>query len=183
MNVVTALSPALLKAGLTKSADLLTAMLGDAPKEEVAKFRQLMTDSIDVLGGSLAMSMSVNPKNKPPLELKYVATLKDKQKFYQVLEQSSKMLTEGALADFYKKLGIQMRFDVKRNVETYKDVPIDALHFAMQPTDASRPDMQAMKMMFGEGFELRLATVNNLVHHGAQSAQKIHTLSTRWPAG
>jgi len=185
MNIVLNLSPALLKSGLAKCTDLLTAMMGDAPKEEVAKLRQLMTDSIDVLGGSLAMSMSTNPASKPPLEVKYVATLKDRQKLYQVLEQSAKMMTEGALAEVNKKLGIQMRFDVKRNVETYKDVPIDALFFAMQPTDASRPDMQAMKMMFGEGFELRLATVNNLLVYtmGANPQQKIHALIDQVKAG
>ncbi len=187
MNGVINLSPALLKTLMLKYADLLTTLLGAAPKEEVAKFRQLMIDSADALAGNLAWSMSVNPKNKPPLEFKYAAILKDKQKFYQVLELSSKMMTEGALADFYKKLGIQMRFDLKRNVETYKDVSIDALHFAMQPTDANKPDpqTQAMKMMFGEGFELRLATVNNLLLYtmGANPEQKIHTLIDQAKAG
>lgn len=185
MNAVLNLGPAPFKAVMLMNADLLTTMLGAAPKEEVAKVRQLMTDSVDALGGSLAMSMSANPASKPPLEFKYVATLKDKQKFYQVLEQSSKMMTEGALADFYKKLGIQMRFDVKRNVETYKDVPIDAIHLTMQATDANRPDAQAMKKMFGEGFDLRLATVNNLLVYtmGANPEQKIHALIDQAKAG
>jgi len=185
MNVALNLSPALLRMGMLKYADLLTGMLGAAPKEEVAKIRQLMTDSIDALGGGLAMSMSANPKSKPPLELKYVATLKDKQKFYQVMEQSSKMMKEGALADLNKKLGFQVQFDIKRNAETYKDVPIDALHVAMQPTDASRPDAQAMKMMFGEGFDLRLAVVNNLMVYtmGANPGQTIRALIDQAKAG
>ncbi len=185
MNGVINLSPALLRAVMLKYADLLTTMLGAAPKEEVARFRQLMMDSVDAQGGSLAFSLSANPKSQPPFEVTEVVLLKDKQKFYQVLEQSSKMMTEGAFADFYKKLGIQMRFDVKRNVESYKDVPIDAIHFTMQPTDANRPDTQMMKKMFGEGFDMRLATVNNLLllTMAANPEQKVHTLIDQAKAG
>ncbi len=185
MNGVINLSPALLKAVMLKNTDMLTTMLGAAPKEEVARFRQLMMESVDAQGGSLAFSLSANPKSQPPFEVTEVVLLKDKQKFYQVLEQSSKMMTEGALADFYKKLGIQMRFDLKRNVETYKDIPIDAIHFTMQPTDANRPDTQMMKKMFGEGFDLRLATVNNLLLYtmAADPEQKIHTLIDQAKAG
>lgn len=184
-NGVLNLSPALFKTVMLKYADLLTTMFGAAPKEEVAKFRQLMIDSADALGGSLSFSVSVNPKSKPPLEVKEVVTLRDKQKFYQILEQSSKMMSEGALADFYKKLGIQMRFEVKRNVETYKDAQIDAIHFAIQPTDTNRPDAQMMKAMFGEGFDLRLAVVNNLVLYtmGSNVEQKIHALIDQAKAG
>jgi hypothetical protein len=188
MNGVMTLNPALFRSLMLRYADVLAAMLGgSAPKEDIAQIRQLMTDSIDALGGSQAWSFSVNPQSKPPFEAKAVITLKDKQKFYQVLERGSKIMSEGAIADFYKKLGIQMRFDVKRNVETYKDVPIDALHFAMQPVDPNKPDPQTqmMKMMFGEGFNLRLAVVNDLLVYAlaADPQQEIHTLIDQAKAG
>jgi hypothetical protein len=179
MTGVSSLSPALLKALTLEYMDLLSTMMGEtASKEEIAKFRQLATDSIDALGGTVAWSFSADLKGKPPFEMTYVATLKDKQKFYQVLDQASQMMNEGAIADFYKKLGMAMQFEIKRNAETYKDVPIDAMHFAMQPTDANSPQAQMIKQMYGEGFDLRLATVNDLLLYtmSAKPEEKIHAL-------
>jgi hypothetical protein len=188
MNGVLSLSPALLKTLMTKYTDLLTAMFeGMDDKEDVGKFRQLMMDSVEALAGSLAWSMSIDAKSKPPFAVKYVATLKDPQKFYQVLEQSSKMMAEGAFADLYKKLGLKMQFDLKRKVETYKDVPIDSIRFTIQPVEgaAPTPQTQMMGMMFGEGFDIRLAIVNNLlVYAFAPDPQKaIHTLIDQAKAG
>ncbi|MCX5646758.1 MAG: hypothetical protein NTZ17_19090 [Phycisphaerae bacterium] len=192
MNGVISLSPALLKTVTPKYMDFFTAMMGAAAsKEDIAKLGQLMTDSIDALGGTIAWSFAANLKSKPPFEIKYVAALKDKQKFYQVLEQSSQMMREGTIADFYQKLGMKMRFDLKRNVETYQDVPIDSIHFTMQPADANTSNapmqMQAqmMKTMFGEGFDLRLAIVNNLLLYtlAADPETKIHTLIDQVKAG
>ena len=192
MNGVVSLRPALLKTVTLKYMDLFTAMMGAAAaKEDVAKFGQLLTDSMDAVGGTIAWSFSANLKSKPPFEVKYVAALKDKQKFYQVLEQSSRMMSEGAIADLYQKLGLKMRFDLKRNVETYKDVPIDSIHFTMQPADTNTPNapmqmqMMMMKTMLGEGFDLRLAIVNDLLLYtlAADPETKIHTLIDQVKAG
>jgi hypothetical protein len=114
-----------------------------------------------------------------------VATLKDKQKFYRVLEEAPKLMAEGAIADFYAKMGVKLQFNVKRGVETYKGVPIDAITFAMQPVDANSPQAQMMKAMYGEGMNLRLAVVNNLLVYAlAQEPEKaIHTLIDQAAAG
>jgi len=186
MTGVSSLSPALLKALTLEYMDLLSTMMGEtASKEDIAKFRQLATDSIDALGGTVAWSFSADLKSKPPFEIKYVATLKDKQKFYQVLDQASQMMNEGAIADFYKKLGMAMQFEIKRNAETYKDVPIDSMHFAMQPTDANSPQAQMIKQIYGAGFDLRLATVNDLLLYtmSAEPEKKIHALIDQAKAG
>jgi hypothetical protein len=190
MNSVISLSPALLKTVTPKYMDLFTAMMGaSASKEDIAKFGQLLTDSMDAVGGTIAWSFAANLKSKPPFEIKYVAALKDKQKFYQILEKSSQMMREGTVADFYQKLGLKMQFDLKRNVETYKDVPIDSIHFTLQPADTNTPNapmqMQMMKTMLGEGFDLRLAIVNDLLLYtlAADPETKIHTLIDQVKAG
>ncbi|MBM4026080.1 MAG: hypothetical protein FJ280_11840 [Planctomycetes bacterium] len=191
-NAVIALNPARFKSLMLGYADLLTAFMGTTvSKEDIARIRQFMTDSTDALAGSLAFSMSANPKSKPPFELKYVAPLKDRQKFNQLLEQASKLMTEDAIAEFYKKMDIQMRFDIQRNVETYKNVPIDSIRFTLQPAEGGKADpqmqmqMQMMAMMLGEGFDIRQATVNNLLVYtlAAEPQKAIHTLIDQAQAG
>jgi hypothetical protein len=186
MTGVATFSPALLKALTLEYMDFLDAMMrATASHEDIAQIRQLMTDSADALGGALAWSFAADLKNKPPFEVRYVATLRDKQKFYQVLEQASKLMNEDWIADFYKQLGMTVQFDLKRNVETYKDVPIDAIHFAMLPADTNTPQAQMIKQIYGAGFDLRLAAVNNLLLYAmsADPQTEIHALIDQAKAG
>ena len=185
-NFVANLNPALLRAVSLRYVDVITTLVGQsASQEDVAKFKQLAMDSIDALGGALAFAYLPAPKSKPPFEVTYVATLRDKQKFYRVLDEAPKLMTQGPLADFYAKLGVKFQFNVKRGVETYKGVPIDAITFAVQPVDANTPQAQMIKSMYGEGANLRLAVVNNLlVYVLAQEPDKaIHTLIDQAAAG
>jgi hypothetical protein len=171
MNGVTRLSPELSKAITARYADLLSTLMGEtASKEDAARLRQIMIESADILGGSVAFSFSPALDNKPPFEFRYVATVRDKQRFYEFLEQASKLASEGVIADFYEKLGLKIGFDLKRNVSTYKDVPIDAIRFTMQPVDANSPEGQMIRTMFGDGFDLRLATVDNLLLYTMSAA-------------
>lgn len=186
MTGVATFSPALLKALTLEYMDFLDAMMrATASQENIAQIRQLMMDSTDALGGALAWSFSADLKNKPPFEVRYVATLRDKQKFYQVLDQAPKLMNEDWIADFYKQLGMTVQFELKRNVETYRDVPIDAMHFAMLPVDANTPQAQMIKQMYGAGFDLRLAAVNNLLLYvtSADPQTEIHTLIDQAKAG
>ena len=185
-NFVATLSPAFLRTITLKYVDVFIALMGEsASKEEIAKLRQLALDSADALGGSLAFSYLPALKSKPPFEVTYVATLKDKQKFNQVLEQAPALFTQGAIADFYKKLGVKMQFNIKRGVETYKGIPIDAISFTLESVEASSPQAQMMKTMYGEGVNLRLAVVNDLLVYAlAQEPEKtIHMLIDQAAAG
>jgi hypothetical protein len=180
------LNPAFARAVTLKYVDVLAALLGQtAAKEDIAKLKQLALDSTDALGGSLALSYLPALKSKPPFEVMYVATLKDKQKFNQVLEQAPALFNQGAIADLYRELGLKMQFSLKRGAETYKGIPIDVIHFAIQPVDVNTPQGQMLKSMYGEGFDLRLAIVNNLVVYTlAQDPDKaIHTLIDEALAG
>jgi hypothetical protein len=183
---VTSCSPALSKAITLKRIDLVTAMVGQAmSKEDLAKLRKLATDSADVFGGAVAWSFLPALKSKPPFRLKYVATIKDKQKFNEVLDQASKLMNEGTLAELGKKFGLKMQLNLKRNAETYKEVAIDAANFTVQPTDANSPPGQMIKAMYGEGFNLRLAVANNLLLYtlSADPQKEIHALIDQAKSG
>lgn len=167
MNFAVAPNPAFIKAVMPMYLDLLTTMMGGtASEEEMAQIKSLATDAMDAFDGAVTWSMSVAPKSKPPFAVKYVAPLKDKQKFYDVIERASSMVNKGAIADFYAKLGLKVQFDLRRNAETHQGVSIDALRFTMQPVDANSMQGQMITAMYGGGFDLRLAVVDNLLLYG-----------------
>jgi hypothetical protein len=186
MNGVASCSPAFAKAISQKRIDLVAAMLGQAlAKEDVARFRKLATETADVFGGAVAWSMSADLKSKPPFRMKYVATLKDRQKFNDVIDQSFKLMNETAMTDLLKKFGVKMQLTLQRNAQTYQDVPIDAIRVAMQPVDANAPQAQMMTAMLGQGLELRLAVVKDLLVYtlAADPDKEIRTLIDQAKAG
>ncbi len=186
MNFAVAPNPAFTKAVMPMYLDLLTMMMGETASEaEMAQIKDLATDAMDAFEGAVAWSMSVAPKGKPPFAVKYVAPLRDKQKFYDVLERGSNMINKGALRDFYAKLGLKVQFDLRRNAETHQGVSIDAARFTMQPVDANSMEGQIITAMYGEGFDLRLAVVDGLLLYGLSNepAQMIRNLIDQVKAG
>lgn len=179
INTVAIMDPAFSKALTTAYIDLFTAAMGQTmPKEEMDKIRTLTADAMDALGGSLAWSLLPAPTSKLPFALQYAATLRSKEKFYNVLTQAAGMMKEGAVADFYKQFGMKVQFELQRNVESYKDVSIDAIRFNIEPTDANTPQAQMMKAIYGGGFDIRLAVADNLLLYALsdQSSQLIKSL-------
>jgi hypothetical protein len=183
---VATFSPELARAITLWRVHLLTAMVGESmPKEDVARLRKLATDSADALGGAAAWAFSPEPKAKPPFRFRRVDTIRDKQKLNDVLDEATKLANEGMLTETMKKFGIKVQFTFKRNVETYKDVPIDAAGIVIQPVDVNAPQAQMMKSMFGGGFHLRMALVNDLwlTAMSADPDQEIHALIDQAKSG
>ncbi len=186
MNVVAALSPELARAITLQRVDLLTAMMGESmPKEDAARLRKIATDAADALGGTAALSFSADLQNKPPFRVRRVLTVRDKQKLNDVFDQVPKLMNEGAIADLVKKFGLKMQFTLKRNAQTYKDVPIDAGTVVIQPVDTNSPQGQMMKNIFGGGLNLRMAVVNNLLLSAtaADPDKEIHALIDQAKSG
>jgi hypothetical protein len=186
MNFAVAPNPAFMKAVMPTYLNLLTMMMGGtASEEEMAQIKDLATDAMDVFEGTVAWSVSPVPKGKPPFAVKYVARLKDKQKFYEVLERGSKMINKGAIADLYTKFGLKTQLDLRRKAEAHQGVSIDALRFTMQPVDANSMQGQMITAMYGEGFDLRLAVVDDLLLYGLSNepTQMINNLIDQVKAG
>jgi len=135
---------------------------GDIPPEEAQKLKTLTTNMMDAMGGPIVLSMTANPKTKPPFAMKYVLAVKDKEKFYDSMEQMTGWMTAGGLAQFYKEMGLEMSYAMTRKSDTYQGVAIDTVKFSMKSTDTESPQGQMIASMYGEGFEGRLALVNNL---------------------
>ncbi len=153
--------------------DLMPKMMGEkASGDDIAAFKKLATDAMDAFGGALAGSFSVDTSSKPPFQVTYVADVKDSAKFYKVLEEASKAMTAGSLADLYKEMGMQMSFDLKRNTSNHQGVSIDSIKFNVKGTDSDSPATQAIEAMYGDGLDIQMATVNNqLVYALGQNSQ------------
>jgi hypothetical protein len=183
---VTNFSPELVRTVALWRVDLAATLLGSVmTPDQIAQFRKLALDSADALGGSSAWAFLPALKEKPPFRMHYVAVVRDPQKFNNVLEQASKLMSEGAPAKLGEQFGLKMRFDFKRNVETYQNVPIDAVTIIFQPVDVNSPQGQMIKNVYGAGLNLRLAVTNGLLLYclSADPEKDIHALIDRARAG
>ena len=79
------------------------------------------------------------------------------------MDETSKMFNTGLIADFYKAMGMKVSFELQRKVETYKDVPIDAIKFSLAVIDPNSQQGQLISAIYGQGVNGRLAVVNNLL--------------------
>jgi len=144
--------------------DMLPQMLGgDTSAGDMEELKKMATDAMDCFGGPIAGSFSANPEGKPPFEVRYVAGLKDAEKFYQLMDAASKMMTSGPIAEFYKNMGMNVSFDLKRKADTYKDVAIDSLTFNLAAADANSQEAQMISAMYGEGFNVQMAAVDGML--------------------
>ncbi len=164
MNMLAAVDPASWNKMNDWGINLLAQMTGKPVSDpEIQKIRKFATESTNALGGTLAASMSADPKSKPPFTLRYVIGLKDAQAFSRAMDQMPAIFNSGLVADFYKQMGMKFNVELQRKAETYKGVPIDALKFGFTATDPNSPEGQMLASMYGQGMNIRMAVVNNLV--------------------
>jgi hypothetical protein len=183
---VATFSPEFLRAVTLKRVELFTAMAGAMmSKEDLARGKKLATDSADALGGAVAWSVSGDLKGKPPFRLRRIDTVKDRQKLNNVLDDAAKFVHEGAFAEAMKKFGVKMQFTFKRSAETYKNVPIDVGAVTIELVDANSPQAQMMKTVFGSGYSVRTALVNDLwlTALAPDPDQEIHALIDQAQSG
>jgi len=146
-----------------RSIDLLAMMSGDSiSAEDITEFKTLATNATDCLEGPLAYSFSNNAKNKPPFALKYVIAVKDEKQFTQLMEKATDIMKTSGLMDFYKSLGIETSFDMKRDVDSYKGISISSAKLSMKSIDATSPQAQMIMSMYGDGFDYRWGMTDGL---------------------
>jgi hypothetical protein len=146
---------------------LAKSMAQNLSADDIAQIKKLTADSTGVMGGMIVGSIVIDAENKPPFNMRYVATLKDPAKFNQVLDEAVKMMNGGPLGKLYEKLGMKMTAALKRNAATYKDVSIDSMRLSVAMTDANSPAGQAVASMYGSGLNVQFATANGLLVYAA----------------
>ncbi len=164
MNILASIDPATWNRINNFYFDMIAKVAGkNASGEEIGKLKKLAADVTNALTGTLAVSFAMDANAKPPVRLQYVVGLKDPQALYRAMEQAPAMFESGPVADLMKQSGMGMKFEIKRKVETYKDVPVDMFRVSFNPTDPNSQESKMLSMIVGQGIEGRMAVVNNLL--------------------
>ncbi|OHB60389.1 MAG: hypothetical protein A2167_07200 [Planctomycetes bacterium RBG_13_46_10] len=146
-----------------KRMDLVAAMAGDKiTDEDIEEMKKLAVNMLDCLGDSSAFSFSVDTSNKPPFAFRFFIDIKDADKFDKVIDEAVKMMNTGSIADFYKSLGMEIKFELKRDTDNYKGISIDSAKLMMKFADPNVPQGQMLNAMFGNGFDYRWAVADGL---------------------
>ena len=163
MNLVARINHPAYKKFNAKGIDLMAIMAGkDANDPNIVKTKKLLDDCADSIGDFIVCSFKVDPNAKPFFDAKYVLEVKDVNQFNKVSDEFVKLWTGSAFNDFYKSMGMETSFTVKRGAENYKGVPIDVAKLSMKFTDTNSPQAKMLEAMYGSGFEYRWAIVNGL---------------------
>jgi hypothetical protein len=163
MNLIGRMNHSLAKKINAKAVNLITLMAGkDANDPNIIKAGKLCDDYVDAMGDFVVCSFKINPGAKPMFDAAYVLEVKDVNAFSKVTSEFIQTWAGGAFGDFYKKMGMETGFTVKRGAENYKGVSIDLAKLTMKYTDANSPEAKMLNAMYGDGFEYRWAIVNGL---------------------
>lgn len=147
-----------------KFIDIIPLVAGESVSaDDMAKLKALSADVISSFGGPMVSSMSIDSTAKPPLSFTYAATIKDADKFNKVIEQAAQMLnTGGILSKFYKSMGMETSFTIKRGIDTYKGVSIDSAQMVLKSTESNSPQGKMIDAMYGPGLNYNWAMVDGL---------------------
>jgi hypothetical protein len=163
MNFVGRMNHTSMKKGNAKFIDLITQSAGKDPNDaNIVKTKKLCADMVDSVGDLFVCSMSVDPNTKPPFDAKYVLAIKDANLFNKATDEIAQTWAGSTFDDLYKKMGMEVGFTIKRGVDNYKGVSIDAATFNMRFTDTNTPESKMLVAMYGKGFDYRWAIVNGL---------------------
>ena len=146
-----------------KAIDLFAAMMREGMSaEDIAKMKALVEESMGCFGGPMAGAFFIDAKSKPPFALKYIVAIKDNQSLNKVIEEAAAVINTGAVANFYKDMGFETSFTLKRGQDRYKDISIAAAQFVIKSTEPNSPQGQMINAMYGPGIDYRWATVDGL---------------------
>ena len=142
--------------------DLMTAVCGDIPADEMDKMKTLMRDKISATGDSMAFSFMAGTQGKPPFACKYVVELEDADKFDRIFSEQMKALNTGSFTAIYDNMGMKMDFAMKRAIDSYKGTAINSIKLTLKSTDPNSPQGQMINAMYGDGIDYRWAIVDRL---------------------
>ena len=149
-----------------KSADLFASVLSPTDANtKVIDIKALVNDSFDATGGDMAFSFLTDANaasGNPGFAGQYIFEVRDADKFNKVMDTSAQLVNTTMAGFCNNKMGMEVNFVIKRNVDKYKGVSIDSTKFAFKITDQNSPEGQMMTSMYGDGLDYRQAMVGKL---------------------
>ncbi len=162
MNYGCSMSAPFIKQLQIYSIDIFKAMGTTISDEQLTKMKTLTDNVLKCIEGPVVYSVLADPNSKPPFVVKYVIALKDTEKFNPLIEEAMEMMTTSGIMDFYKSLGMESSFEVKRGIDSYKGVSIDSAKLSMKSTQVGTPQAQMVTAMYGDGFDYRWGITEDL---------------------
>jgi len=146
-----------------RGIDIMASMAGGSMSaENIKEMKTLAAEVIDTIEGPVVYSVSSDTKNKPPFAVKYLIAVEDENKFNQIIDKAVDMMNTSGIMDFYKSMGIETSFSMKKDVESYKGVSISSAKLSLKAIGAASPQAQMVTSMYGEGFDYRWGLVDGL---------------------
>jgi len=163
----------------------ITAAMGDAlAPGTVDSLEKLMKDSIAIMGDEAAFALTTPPPGMGVLSIVETFKVTDAEKMKELTLRA--FGEEGAVRQFYQRLGITFDFEKALDKITYKGVEIDALQQNMDFSKWNVPqgpmNMQKMQeKMWGGPMQMKIAFVGNqeLLTLGANSLDAIQDMIDR----
>ncbi len=186
MNMAGKMNTPFMKTLNVKGMDILFSLSGDDLTEEnKAKTKAYFANWTDCLGDSMVVSVSIDPEKKPPFEAGYVISIKDKNKYNSLIDEMPEMMKTSGMLNFYKDMGMETSFEIKRAVKNYKGVSIDSAKLMFKSAAPDSPQGQIIQKMYGDGFDYRWGIVNDVcvMTIGGDSDTAINTLIDKVQAG
>lgn len=146
----------------TQMLDWLAAGFDDSMSEqETGRMKAMMADAADAIGESGVFSLVIDEEVKPPMQMQYVFEVKDAAKLNALIDRAHEMFNS-MWGGFYKSMGMEVDFKLKRASAEYRGVSIDSATLSMQMSDKSAPQAVIMSSMYGDGFSYRWAITDKL---------------------
>jgi hypothetical protein len=185
MNFIGWMDHPLMKKINTKFIDLTSQAIGEDPNSaNMVKIKLLCNEMVDSMGDRLFCSLLAEPNSKPFSDIKYVLAVKDTDQFNKVIDEFAQMWAGSVFDDLYKSLGMETGFNINREADNYKGIPIDAATLSMKSADMNSPEAKMIDAMYGRGFDYRWAIVNGLwVCRISSDPNAIYKLIDRVKAG
>ena len=153
---------------LSKYNDWVYDLLANLPANTIARddldaMKSIGSKICDTIGDTAVFSMATADTDaKMPFEMRYVFKIKDKIKFNKMMDEIAEKINGGIFDKLYDGLGMKMTLKMTRGVDTYKDVSIDSIRLDMGDPNSSSEMDKMVNMMYGGGFDYRIAVVNNI---------------------
>lgn len=175
------------KANLKIMDLFLPATGANLSPDQVARIKALMQDMPSAVGNEIAFSATASPQSRPFFGVKYVLTVKDKDKLQKWHDQMLEMYgKDGFLSKVYAGMGMSLTMDMTRQPDsTYQGATIQASKMVFASKDPNSQEAMLIRKMYGDGFEFRMATLDRVAFMalGADADANIKKLIDQAKAG
>ncbi len=140
--------------------DIMTAGTDDDTKADLAKVKTMIASMGAAMGESMAFTMKAS-QGQSPFTGTMAMQIQDEAAYRKAMKEMEQVSQSGSIKRLYEAFGMKADFALKAAAEEYSGVKIDVAKVSIEGMGDPQAD-QAIKAIYGEGFNYRLAVVKGL---------------------